>query len=117
MKCPKCHFDNPADTHYCGKCGTPLSSDDSVLQSGQPADEISVSHTKTFETPVSGLSIGSTFAGRYEVIEDLGHGGRGEVYKVLDKDLDEEGIANIMDFGIARTLEGRGVTADDQKRP
>ncbi len=23
--CPKCHFDNLADTFYCGKCATPLS--------------------------------------------------------------------------------------------
>ncbi len=23
-ECPKCHFDNPDDTVYCGKCATPL---------------------------------------------------------------------------------------------
>jgi len=24
VECPKCHFDNPDDILYCGKCATPL---------------------------------------------------------------------------------------------
>ena len=24
VKCPKCQFDNPDDTSYCGKCATAL---------------------------------------------------------------------------------------------
>ena len=64
MKCPKCHFDNPGDTFYCGKCGTKLPS----------AEEISVSHTETLERPTEELTRGSTFAERYEVIEELGKG-------------------------------------------
>ena len=31
-KCSKCHFDNLADTFYCGKCATPLS--DSIDYTG-----------------------------------------------------------------------------------
>jgi serine/threonine protein kinase len=34
------------------------------------------------------LPIGSTFAGRYLVIEELGKGGMGKVYKVLDKEVE-----------------------------
>ncbi len=64
MKCPKCHFDNPGDTFYCGKCGTKVPS----------AGEISVSHTETLETPTEELTRGSTFAERHEVIEELGKG-------------------------------------------
>ena len=41
IKCPKCHFDNPDDTIYCGKCATLL----------EPSDEISVSQTETLKTP------------------------------------------------------------------
>lgn len=80
MKCPKCHFENPADIIYCGKCGTRLPS----------SEEISISHTKTIQTPLKELTRGTTFAGRYEVIEELGKGGMGRVYRVEDKKIKEE---------------------------
>ncbi len=41
MKCPKCNFENPSDTKFCGECATPL----------PPSEEISVSPTQTLETP------------------------------------------------------------------
>ncbi|MCK4403563.1 MAG: zinc ribbon domain-containing protein, partial [candidate division Zixibacteria bacterium] len=65
MKCPKCHFENPDDTRFCGKCGTQLPS----------LEEISVSTTETLSAPRKELTIGGTFAGRYQVIEELGKGG------------------------------------------
>jgi eukaryotic-like serine/threonine-protein kinase len=40
--------------------------------------------TETLQTPVRELTTGATFAGRYQVIEELGHGGMGRVYKVQD---------------------------------
>jgi len=79
-RCPKCNADNLDDSRFCHKCATPLPSQ----------EEISVSHTKTLETPVEELTRGTTFASRYEIIEELGKGGMGEVYRVEDKKIKEE---------------------------
>jgi len=79
IKCPKCHSDNPDTKRFCGECGTQL----------PPTEEISVP-TETLETPKQELSRGATFAGRYEIIEELGKGGMGKVYRVEDKKIKEE---------------------------
>jgi TolB-like protein/Tfp pilus assembly protein PilF/predicted Ser/Thr protein kinase len=89
IKCPKCHYENPDDTFYCGRCKTPL----------KPLEEISV--TKTLETPPKGLTSGTTFATRYEVIEELGKGGMGRVYKALDKEINEEVAIKLLNPEIA----------------
>jgi serine/threonine protein kinase/Tfp pilus assembly protein PilF len=46
--------------------------------------------TKTMETPRETLGRGTLFAGRYEVIEALGVGGMGEVYRVEDKKVGQD---------------------------
>ena len=63
MKCPKCRFENPEGIRFCGNCAAPLPS----------SEEISFSPTKTLETPILELIRGTTFAKRYEIIEELGH--------------------------------------------
>ena len=80
MKCPKCQSDNPDASRFCAECGTQI----------DHSEEIEVSYTKTLETPKQELTTGSTFAGRYQIIEKLGEGGMGRVYKALDTEINEK---------------------------
>ncbi|MCJ7487431.1 MAG: serine/threonine protein kinase, partial [Candidatus Aminicenantes bacterium] len=64
--------------------------------------------TETLETPSEELAAGSTFAGRYHIVEELGKGGMGRVYRAIDKKLNEEVALKLIRPEIAldeRTLE------------
>ncbi len=58
-KCPECDTVNPSDSKYCQECATSI-----------PASE-EIPVTETLETPTEELTRGTTFTGRYEIIEEL----------------------------------------------
>ena len=95
LKCPKCHSENSETKQFCGDCGAPLPS----------SKDIRPEVTGTLQTAIKELTTGSTFAGRYQVIEELGKGGMGRVYKVFDEKIKEK---------VALKLLKPEISADEQ---
>lgn len=79
-ECSKCQTENDSDSQFCKKCAAPLSHDPDITEP----------FSKILDTPATDFTRGSTFAKRYEVIEELGKGGMGEVYRVFDREIREE---------------------------
>jgi len=95
MKCPKCQSDNPDTSRFCGNCATSL-----TLAKAAPP-----SLTETLESPVRTITPGTVFAGRYEILEHIGAGGMGEVYRAIDKNLGRHVAVKILPAAFADDKE------------
>jgi serine/threonine protein kinase/Tfp pilus assembly protein PilF len=90
VNCSRCGFENPSGTRFCGRCAAPLRP-----EGGPPAS------TEILITPIRELATGTTFARRYQVIEELGKGGMGRVYKVFDTEVREKLALKLLNPDIA----------------
>ena len=95
MKCKKCQHENPPGSTFCSQCGAKL----------QEVKEPSGFVTKTMETKGEGFTRGTIFAERYEIIESLGTGGMGKVYRVYDNRIKEEIALKILKPEIAANIK------------
>ena len=84
--CSKCGFNSPPGMRFCGNCGIQLQS-----SKGKPSFP-----TETLQISQKELTRGIIFARRFEVIEKLGQGGMASVFRVVDKNIDEEVALKIL---------------------
>ena len=99
-RCPSCQTDNPDTAKYCNNCANPIHE--------TPARELPPAVTQTIEARFQELATGTDFGGRYQIIEMLGRGGMGRVYRALDVKTREEVALKIIRPDIAsdhRTLD------------
>src|SRR5713101_1178930 len=124
MQCTQCGLSNPPGTSVCAQCNTPLPLNDSTSKDSVRDSDTSYDADQTFTSGVASggshpsataarktgisegaLQVGIVLGDRYEILEQLGEGGMGAVYKVRDRELDRLVAMKVIRPALAQNVE------------